>query len=83
MYSEEDINSAVEAGALSHASASAFREHVAMQRNTPSFDNENFRLITGFNDIFVVIACALLLISISWIVGTAAEAAAAWLLAIG
>lgn len=81
MYTEEDINSAIDAGALSHASAAAFREHIAMQRNTPSVDDENFRLITGFNDIFVVIACALLLISVSWVVGNAFEAAAAWLLA--
>ena len=81
MYSEEDINSAVEAGALSQESATAFRNHVAAQRSTPSVDDEHFRLITGFNDIFVVIACALLLISVTWIVGAALEAATAWLLA--
>jgi len=81
MYSEEDINSAVEAGVLSQESATAFRNHVAAQRNTPSVDDEHFRLITGFNDIFVVIACALLLISVTWIVGAALEAATAWLLA--
>ena len=81
MYSEEDINSAVAAGALSHTSAAAFREHAAKQRNTPTVDNENFRLISGFNDIFVVIASALLLISVSWMVGSAVQAMAAWLLA--
>ena len=81
MYSEEDINSAVKAGALSPESASAFRHHVAEQRHTPSVDDEHFRLITGFNNIFVVIACTLLLMSVTWIVGAALEALTAWLLA--
>jgi len=81
VYSEEDINSAVEAGALNQQAATAFRNHVAKLRNTPSVDDEHFRLITGFNDIFVVIACALLLISVSWITGPAIEALSAWLLA--
>jgi hypothetical protein len=33
----------------------------------PGVDEENFRLVTGFNDIFVVIACILLLVSVAWI----------------
>lgn len=37
-------------------------------------DEENFRLVTGFNDIFVVIACSLLLVSVGWIVGAASIA---------
>ncbi|RUM51905.1 MAG: hypothetical protein DSY87_08150, partial [Methylococcus sp.] len=32
----------------------------------PGVDEEHFRLITGFNDIFVVIACILLLVSVWW-----------------
>ena len=67
MYSDEDIGSAVEAGILTHENAAAFRDHVALLRKTPAVDNEHFRLITGFNDIFVVIACLLLLISVHWI----------------
>jgi len=81
MYSEEDINSAIEAGVFNQATATAFRNHVAAQRNTPSVDDEHFRLITGFNDVFVVIACALLLISVTWIANAAVEALTAWLLA--
>jgi len=36
-------------------------------RRTSLADEENFRLITGFNDIFVVIACLLLLIAAVWL----------------
>lgn len=85
MYSEEDIDSAVAAGALSRESANALREHVAQLRHSDAIDEEHFRLISGFNDIFVVIACALLLLSVGWIgasiselQGAVAVAAVAW-----
>src|SRR5690349_22219462 len=88
MYSDEDLDSAVAAGALSAEAAAAFRAHIAAQRQTPAVDEEHFRLVTGFNDIFVVIASALLLISVGWIAstvtgwaGSLATAAAAWALA--
>jgi MFS family permease len=88
MYSEEDLASAIAAGVLTEESAEAFRTHVAQRRHSPAVDEEHFRLVTGFNDIFVVIACALLLASLAGIgssfstfVGAAAVAAAAWLLA--
>ena len=88
MYTEEDLNSAVQAGVITEATAEAFRSHVAAGRQTPVADEEYFRLITGFNDIFVVIACALLLVSVSWIggsvqpwLGPLALAATAWGLA--
>ena len=69
MYTEEDLNAAVQAGAISADAADAFRSHVAASRHTPVADEEYFRLVTGFNDIFVVIACALLLVSVTWIGG--------------
>jgi hypothetical protein len=88
MYTEEDLNSAVQAGIMTDATATAFRAHVVAGRHTPVVDEEYFRLITGFNDIFVVIACALLLVSVSWIggsvlpwLGPLALAGAAWGLA--
>ena len=87
MYSEEDIISAIEAGVLSEGSANAFRDHVAKAKSN-FVDEEHFRLIGGFNDIFVVIACVLLLISVTWIggtvvnwVGAVAAAIVAWGLA--
>lgn len=88
MYTEEDIASAIDAGILSNETADAFRAHVAGLRQGPAVDEEHFRLITGFNDIFVVIASVLLLAAVGGIAGVlanwtgaAAVATVAWLLA--
>lgn len=81
MYSESDLQSAVEAGVMPAATAEAFRNHVAAQRRTPIVDEENFRLLTGFNDIFVVIAIAVLLVALGGMAGGAVVAAASWGLA--
>lgn len=62
MYSESDLESAVAAGAISPDAAAALRNHVSAARATPAVDEENFRLLTGFNDIFVAIAGVLLLV---------------------
>lgn len=67
MYSESDIDAAVEAGALSREAASALRAHVAASRATPAVDEESFRLLTGFNDIFVSIAAVLMLVAMGWL----------------
>ena len=88
MYNDSDLESAVAARALSADAAAAFRAHIATQRATVLVDEESFRFITGFNDIFVVIAIALLLLSVGWIgmsihpsLSGAAIAAASWGLA--
>lgn len=88
MYSDEDLDSAVHAGVLNATTARAFREHVAQRGRPGAVDEERFRLITGFNDIFVVIACALMLGSAFWIgqtwtlmAGGIAVAVVAWVLA--
>jgi len=88
MYTEEDIASAVAAGVLTDETAGAFRAHVAKLKSGPAVDEEHFRLVTGFNDIFVVIACLLLLASVAWIgatlvpwFGAVAVSTAAWALA--
>lgn len=88
MYTEDDLLSAVQAGALSADAADALRTHAASRRRTPIVDEEHFRLVTGFNDVFVVIACVLMLVSVAWIgnaaahwVGSLAVAACAWGLA--
>ena len=67
MYTDDDIESAVEAGILTDDNATAFRGHVSERRGAPIVDDEHFRFITGFNDIFVVIACLLSLVSLAWI----------------
>lgn len=88
MYSEIDLDGAVAAGVLPSAAADAFRHHVAARRATPAVDEESFRLLTGFNDIFVTIATALLLGALAqlgdWLnhaLAGAAVAGAAWGLA--
>lgn len=70
MYSESDVQSAVEAGAISPAAAAALRDHVAASRRAPAVDEEQFRLVTGFNDIFVTIACALVVFAAAAVGGT-------------
>lgn len=67
MYSNEEIDSAVTAGVITAQSATDFRDYIDNQRAVPVADEEQFRLVSGFNDIFVVIACLLLLVSITWI----------------
>jgi len=69
MYSETDIEGAVTAGAISRDTAERLRAHVAASRHTPVADEESFRLLTGFNDIFVSIAIGLLLAAIAGIGG--------------
>jgi hypothetical protein len=52
---------------LTPEAATAFRSHVASVRSAPAADEESFRLITGFNDIFVSIAAVILLVAVGWI----------------
>ena len=63
MYSQEDLNSAVAAGAITQESAQALRAHVAASRDAVPADAEHFRLITGFNDIFVSIGVVIMLMA--------------------
>lgn len=67
MYSQHEIDEAVSAGAISPDSAAALRSHIEGQRSQPIQDEEQFRLITGFNDIFVAIAAAILLFAVGFI----------------
>lgn len=67
MYSQNDLDEAVAAGAITADSATALRSFVEQQRALPGVDEEHFRLITGFNDIFVAIASAILLFAVGWI----------------
>jgi hypothetical protein len=88
MYTEQDLDAAVAAGVLSADAAASFRRFVAGTRAAPAVDEEHFRLISGFNDIFVSIAILLLLLSLSSLgetlgggFGHAAAAAVSWGLA--
>ncbi len=87
VYSEDDLNSAIAAGAISRQSAQALRDHVAHLRGMPRGSEENFRLLNSFNDIFVTIAAVLLMVAVGSIgalvfapLGALAVAALAWAL---
>ena len=67
MYSQQELDDAVVAGVISAEAADALRAHIERQRSTAIPDEEQFRLITGFNDIFVSIAAAILLFAVAWI----------------
>ncbi|MEO7169847.1 MAG: hypothetical protein ABIY39_05690 [Sphingomonas sp.] len=67
MYSESDLDDAVAAGAISRDAARALRNHVARSHAAPAVDEEHFRLLSGFNDIFVAIAVGLVLVALAWI----------------
>jgi hypothetical protein len=67
MYSQTDIDEAVAAGAINADSATALRTFIEGQRSMSVPDEEHFRLITGFNDIFVSVAAAILLFAMGWI----------------
>ncbi|MDH7973024.1 hypothetical protein QH494_12625 [Sphingomonas sp. AR_OL41] len=67
MYSESDIDGAVAAGAITREAATALRDHIALSQSAPAVDEEHFRLLTGFNDIFVSIAAAAVLVGMAWL----------------
>jgi hypothetical protein len=67
MYSQHELDEAVAAGVISAQAADALRAHIESQRSIAIPDEEQFRLITGFNDIFVSIAAAILLFAVGWI----------------
>lgn len=86
MYSESDLDAAVGAGILPAKTAADFRNFVAASRQSPAVDEEYVRLLSGFNDIFVSIAIALVAIATYVLAPGPAPrglllAAEAWLLA--
>lgn len=75
MYTDDDLSNAVEQGILPEENAQAFRQFVQQKRHSTIQDEEHFRLVTGFNDIFVVIAAALALFALGTIASTIHDAA--------
>jgi uncharacterized membrane protein YfcA len=67
MYSQQELDDAVASGVITADAAAALRGHVEQQRSTQIADEEQFRLLTGFNDIFVSIAAAIMLFAMGWI----------------
>ena len=71
-YSDEDLSSAVAAGAIAPEAADALRAHVSRSRDMSRGDEESFRLVNSFNDIFVAIGVVILLIAVGAIGNTIA-----------
>ncbi len=67
MYTDEDLELAVKQDIFTRQAMDQFRDLVSAHRNMSLVDEESFRLVSGFNDIFVVIACILLLLSSAWL----------------
>jgi hypothetical protein len=67
MYSQQELDDAVAAGVITQEAADALRAYIERERTIAIPDEEQFRLITGFNDIFVSIAAAILLFAVGWI----------------
>ncbi|WP_427968863.1 hypothetical protein [Altererythrobacter sp.] len=67
MYTEDDLRRAVASGAISAEAADALRASVRASTEAPATDEEHFRLINSFNDIFVTIAAILLLVAMAGI----------------
>jgi MFS family permease len=86
MYSDNELDAAVAAGVVSAQDITALRDFIRKSRTSP--DEEQFRLLSGFNDIFISIAIAVFLIAACWLggkvapmFGGAVAVAASWLLA--
>ena len=67
MYSQNELDEAVAAGAITAEAAASLRAYIERQDSSSTVDEEQFRLLTGFNDIFVSIAAAILLFAVAWI----------------
>jgi hypothetical protein len=89
MIEQRDLDAAVGAGIIDNATASRLVDFTRdYRRGVAGPDEESFRLLTGFNDIFVTIAVGLLLFALGALggkivpaLGAALVAAASWGLA--
>lgn len=82
MYTEDDLRTAVATGAISAEAADALRNSVRESREAPASDEEHFRLINSFNDIFVAIGAVIMLLAagaIGQAIGGAIYAAPDWM----
>lgn len=78
MSTNYDFDGAVAAGVISADTAAALKAHFDAG-NAPMVDEEQFRLVTSFNDIFVSIAAVLFLTGCGWAGGSVTPALGAGL----
>jgi uncharacterized membrane protein SirB2 len=69
MITHEELDNAVTAGVLNRDTAQSLRDYVANSRASPVADEERFRLVASFNDVFVAIACGIVLIATTAMMG--------------
>jgi hypothetical protein len=85
MYTDDDLNRAVAAGRIDAEAARQFQLFMAESRAVRMADEERFRLVTSFSDVFVLLASGMLLgatgILLGYTVGAIACAVLAWGLA--
>lgn len=74
MYTDDDLYLAVKQGIFTESDVDQFRTFITTSADTKAVDEENFRLLSGFNDIFVSISAFILLLSAGWLFGMAAPA---------
>lgn len=66
-YTDEDLTAAQNAGILTEKSLKDLRKFIAARQNTSFIDEENFRFIASFNDVFVTIICFIVLAA-GWLI---------------
>ena len=88
VYTDEDLDGAVKAGIFDQKDVARFRENISRNESPSLVGEERFRLISGFNDIYVVMACCFLLVSSTWLLAQSSQLVASviligtsWLLA--
>jgi len=64
VYTDQQLNRAVKAGVFTEESVGHFRDFVENKYSHELEEQESFRLISGFNDLFVVIACSVFFVSL-------------------
>ena len=67
MFTNDDLSRAIAEDIFTIESVERFQSMLAQEHALPQADEENFRLISGFNDIFVVIASLLVFVSAAWV----------------
>lgn len=88
MYTDSDLENAVNKGIFHREAVEAFRRFYEEEQSSSNADEENFRLVGSFNDIFVVIISMVVLGSIAVLfsalggpsLGAAGVAIASWAL---
>ena len=68
-YSDQDLEDARDAGIISQKQIDGFRHFIQTRAHATATGEEHFRLLTGFNDIFVAIAIMLVLVA-GWYVAS-------------